>query len=681
MCGIFGCILNKEKTEENKINISKLILTALNLLKNRGYDSCGIYLKSNQLTNIEYMCKFGVDGEEIKKLANIKNPDIFELLELNINKLNESNNNLLYDLGIGHTRWATHGGKTDYNSHPHKSNDTTITLVHNGIISNCEELKKELLLNYNFYSNTDTEVIANLIQYYREETKSENLETVLKIVSEKMVGTWACIIHDSLNPSKLYFIKNESPLLIGLNNDIAIFTSEPSGFMNMVELYYLLREKTYGWVDNKNQIKIFGEYKQLNLIKSTDNDIILSPEYPNWMLKEINDQRNLSVLVNPLTNKLRFNQENVLFNFEFIAPTKYLYIIACGSSYYAGLIASNYFRYTKAFEFVNVIDGGEFSKVHLEAISNPEKDLLVLLISQSGETRDLNIATTICREYSSNRKNKLEPNKLLVNSNSIENIVELSHQEENKIEEQNEKDEIKIIGIINVIGSLISRRTIDNVYTNCGRENAVASTKSCTSQILACLLLSIYKANLNKTLPTKLKEKFLTDLSKLEYNISELIDSLSEKTNQLSKIILEKNKSSMFLLGKDELHGCALEGALKIKEIAYIHAEGFNIAALKHGPYAMIEQDTPIIVLYKNRDHFVKSIIQEIKTRGAFVIEISPDTEEQINLPQIIKLPQNNTFTGLLAVIALQLLAYHLSINKGINPDRPRNLAKVVTVD
>ena len=371
------------------------------------------------------------------------------------------------------------------------------------------------------------------------------------------------------------------------------------------------------------------------------------------MRKEIDDQTRLSVLIDPITNKTRYNNNNILFNFDYIKKCKYLYIIACGSSYYAGLIASNYFRYTKAFELVNVFDGGEFTQAHLEAIKNPEQDLLIVLISQSGETRDLNIATTICREYSSNRKKKLD------------------------IIDNNYEHEIKILGIINVIGSLISRRTIDNIYTNCGRENSVASTKSCTSQIMACLLLAIYKAELNNNLDNELKNKFLNDLKNLESDIS-LILSLEDKIKQIASDIINDGSKSIFLLGKDELYGSALEGALKIKEIAYIHAEGFYITSLKHGPYAMLEKNTPVFILYKKRDHVVKSIIQELITREAKVIEISEYAEEN---EYSIKLPANKTMTGLLSVIVLQLLSYNLSILKGINPDRPRNLAKVVTVD
>lgn len=678
MCGIFGIIkiINSINTNKNSnAKLQELIINALNLLKNRGYDSCGIYI-SDESNNKEFIEKFGVDGEIINEKNGIDyniSCDIFDLMEEKINSIPESIN---YIKGIGHTRWATHGGKTDFNSHPHISNDGKIKLVHNGIISNYDELKSKYLLGYEFKSSTDTEVISNMIQYLKSTNPDLPMDEILKNLTNIMEGTWACIISDTDYPSKLFFMKNESPLLIGLSetNSTIMFTSEPSGFMNLVSKYKLLREKTYGYVSTSGKIKIHGDYKELDLIKSSDNDIKLPPQYSHWMIKEIYDQSKLNVLIDPITNNLRYSHSNVFLNrLDFIRECKYLYIIACGSSYYAGLLASNYFRYTKAFEFVNVFDGGEFTRAHLESIEDPENNLLVVLVSQSGETRDLNIAATICREFSSNRKIKLELNELLHKNDSITDFMKQSNNIINQ-----KKGEIKIIGIINVIGSLISRRVIENIYTNCGRENAVASTKSCTSQILACLLLAIYKSELNNKLSIELKNKFLSDLNRLEIDIANTI-GLEEKIKSISSNILAKNKSSIFLLGKDELHGAALEGALKIKEIAYLHAEGYNISALKHGPYAMIEKDTPIILLYKYRDHFVKSIVEEIKTRGAYVIEISPDVLP--NNPDAIAIPSNKTFTGLIDVIVLQLLSYHLSIAQKINPDMPRNLAKVVTVD
>jgi glucosamine--fructose-6-phosphate aminotransferase (isomerizing) len=637
-------------------------MTGLNLLKNRGYDSCGVYL--NNKLNDNFLVKYGIDGDFIK---NSEEKDIFKILERDINLIE---NPQKFEIGIGHTRWATHGGKTDFNSHPHKSNNNLITVVHNGIISNYHDIKEKYLSNFTFKSSTDTEVVANLIQYLKENV-FQNMNDILSHLNTIFEGTWALLIHDSTEPNRLYFMKNENPLLLAKNDEITIATSEPSGFMNMVSKYILLRDKTYGYMDNTGNIIVKGEYKELDLIKCSMDDIELSSEFPHWMYKEIIEQSKLSILTDPITNTLRYNNNQILFNLDFIKSCKYLYIIACGSSYYAGLIASNYFRATKAFEFVNVFDGGEFTKGHLEAIEDPEKNLLILLISQSGETRDLNIATTICREYSSNRRDVLEKNNLLKHSDSFSISEEETHSTTNEL------GEIKIIGIINVIGSLISRRTIDNIYTNCGRENAVASSKSCTSQILACLLLAIYKSELNNKLSRILKDKFFNDLNRLELDILEVIHN-KKQIEGLAEQILALNKNSIFLLGKDELHGSALEGALKIKEIAYIHAEGFNIAALKHGPYALLEENTPIIIIYKGRDHFVKSIIEETKTRGAYVIEISPYANKN---DYSFKLPDNKTFTGLLAVVALQLLSYYLSVKKGINPDRPRNLAKVVTVD
>jgi len=647
MCGIFGCL----KINNSSIKIIQIIYNALQLLKNRGYDSCGMYINDNE--NSDIIVKYGIDGEKINSSDEV---DIFQLLQKNIQKYDDH-----YMIGLGHTRWATHGGKTDENSHPHRSNNQKFIIVHNGIISNYEYLKTTYLPNYDFTSKTDTEVIINLIEHFYKEKSTDNGDVstniileVLKELTETMEGTWACIIYFIDQPEKCYFIKNENPLLIGKNKELIILTSEPSGFMNLVDSYYLLRNKTYGYIDNNGQIEIIGEYKELPLVKLENNDISLPNNYSHWMRKEIDDQQKLGVLIDPITNQLRYDNNNIFFNFEFIKKCKYLYIIACGSSYYAGIIASNYFRYSRAFEFVNVFDGGEFTKAHLEAIEKPEQDLLIVLISQSGETRDLNIAATICREYSLNRKKNFYMN------------------------DKNYENEIKILGIINVIGSLISRRTIDNIYTNCGRENAVASTKSCTYQIISCLLLSIYKSQLNNNLDVELKNKFLNDLKRLENDITSVI-LLENKIKHIAEHILNHNRKSIFLLGKDELYGSALEGALKIKEIAYIHAEGFYITSLKHGPFALLEKNIPIIILYKNKDHFIYSLIEEVKTREAYVIEISENANENDDLS--IKLPRNKTMTGLLSVIVLQLLSYHLSVLNGINPDMPRNLAKVVTVD
>ena len=667
MCGIFGCL----RKIKNNSNIIKKMITSINLLKNRGYDSCGVYMRSKK--NDEYLIKIGIDGEIIK---NNDEKDIFKILDNEIYNIEEQEK---YYIGLSHTRWATHGGKTDINSHPHYSNDNKIILVHNGIISNYDVLKNIYLFNYNFYSSTDTEVIANLISHFKNENPLIKFVDVLKLVEEVMEGTWACIIYNKDEENRLYFMKNENPLLLGKSDDMMMLTSEPSGFLNTVDNYILLRDKTIGYFEDDGNLIINGEWSQLSLIKTNNNEIELPDRYDHWMRKEIDDQVNINVLTDPITKLCRYDNDKILFNMEFIEKCKYLYIIGCGSSYYAGLIASNYFRFTNAFEFVNVFDGSEFNKSYLEAIENPERDLLIIMISQSGETRDLDIATSICRSFSSNRKNTLKINPIVLNNND----PKLSLIDSNIEEDNNNKniDEIKIIGIINVIDSLISRRTLYNIYTNSGRENAVAATKSCTSQILACLLLAIYKSQLNNKLEKTLKNKFFNDLNMLKININEIIqleDKIKLIAFKINNILTNTNSNSLFILGKDELYGSALEGALKIKEISYIHAEAHYIAGFKHGVYSLVHNQIPVIILYKNRNHFIKSVIEEIKTRNAFVIEIS---NEAIDNENNIIIPNNKTFTGILYIITLQLLSYHLSILKNINPDRPRNLAKTCTTD
>ncbi len=658
MCGIYGCI--KNDFSNNSINIPATILKGLNILKNRGYDSCGIYLNNSNNSNNSnsYITKLGIDGDIIRVKENI-NKTIFDVLDTNIqNNLAVNNELQLYSVGFGHTRWATHGAKTDYNSHPHVSNNKQFILVHNGIVSNFNTLKEIYLSDYSFSSTTDSEVIVNMIEYLYHSKKEKGYNFSLLDILDELTnlylnGTWACIIYNIEEPNKLYFIKNGCPLVIGKTNkdsSMYILTSEPSGFMNLVNNYYSLEDGCIGSIDinsiNNNtsvndNLLIKGKYKVFDTIKLNENDLTLDPKYKFWMYKEIKDQMKLDIFIDPLVNMPRFTKDKINFNIDFLTNKKYLYILGCGSSFYAGLLAENMYRKLGIFNFINVIDAGEFNSSYLELIADPENELLVMYISQSGETRDLIVASDICHKYNPN---------------------------------------IKTIGIINVIGSLLSTKTNYNIYTNCGKENSVASTKSFTSQVIACNLLGLYKYQLTHKLDQHFLsyfDKVYNDLSILQLDISKVLQQ-KDHIQQIAKKIVSNKNRNMFLLGKDNLHGIALEGALKIKEVSYFHAEGFNLTSLKHGPYSLIEDKTPIIVLYNELTHSVKSVIEEIKTRDALVIELSHCADP--NEYNII-VPFNETFYPILSTISLQLLAYYMSIEQGINPDTPRNLAKVVTVD
>lgn len=660
MCGIYGCV----KNPKNKIKIKELLLQALNLLKNRGYDSFGVFL--NDTSNNYILEKLGIDG---KIIEHQETKDIFKYIE---NILETTNKN--YTIGFGHTRWATHGGKTDENAHPHQSKCGKFILVHNGIISNYELLKKKYLKNTSLKSQTDSEVLVNLISIFYEKYDLPFLE-ILKKIETELIGSWACIIYNIDEPQKLYFIKNGSPLLLSKTNDLVMISSETTGFLNLSEEYILLRDNSMGYIENNN-IFIEGEYKTMKIHKNNNLDLQLSNKYSHWMRKEIDDQIDMNVLFDPITSLKRINEYTVNLDLEFIKECKYLFIIACGSSYFAGAIASNYFRFTKAFEFVNVIEAGEFTKTHLECIENPEKDLLILIISQSGETCDLNNCINICREYSSNRKNLIKNNNL--NEDPKEYLL---NQKINLI--SNENDEIKIIGMINVIDSLLSRRTISNIYTNVGRENAVASTKSNSGQIISCLLLSIYKAQLNNKLENSLQLKFFNDLNKLHIDIQNTIllePKIKIIAEKINNILLQSNENSMYLLGLHELKYACDEGSLKLKEISYIHAEAFHVLNLKHGPFALLKQNAIVVICYKNKNHVIKSCIQEIKSRNGIVFEISQDTENE-DSDFNLTIPINKTFIGLLTIIVFQLLSYHIGLLRNNNIDYPKNLCKTSTVD
>lgn len=604
MCGIIGYL----SLNNNSLNI---LYNGLKQLQNRGYDSAGIsYIKNNMIENIKY--------------ASDDNDSA-------LNKLNKNlNYNLDINYGIGHTRWATHGAKTDYNAHPHICYQNKFVLVHNGIIENFEEIKKNLLKKgIKFKSETDSEVIINSISYYSNYyTVEESIQKTLNLCN----GTWAIIIMTLNNKNTLYLSRHGSPLLLSYNENYALITSEQSGFQNLVNNYIVLENSDIiklSIIDNKiffkNELKnILYQNKEINKI---DEINLEDSGYNHWTIKEIHEQsesirRGLSLGGRILSNyEVKLGGLND--NKDLLKNIDNIILLGCGTSYHSGLIGMYYLKDLCNFNSVQLFDGAEFEVHDIPKIGNS----VFILISQSGETKDLHRCIQIAQE-----------------------------------------NNIFTIGVINVVDSLIAREVNCGCYLNAGREIGVASTKAFTSQCLILALISIWFSQIHNINLLK-RKNMIDDLRKLPNNINEYL----KNENIKDYIHLFKNKKSTFILGKGKSHAIALEGALKIKEISYIHAEGYSSSSLKHGPFALLEKDFPVILINPNDKYWNKSnnAYQELLSRNANVIVIG----------ETIKTPINKSFQEIINIIPLQLIAYYISIDKGYNPDMPKNLAKVVTVE
>ena len=616
MCGIFGII-----TILKDMNIYKIIINGLIQLQNRGYDSSGISILND-------------NNFEIYKYASTNElSSINKLLNLNL-----SFNNI--SLGIGHNRWATHGAKNDINAHPHISNDKKFIIVHNGIIENYQELKSFLINNgYIFYSQTDTEIIVNLISYYFNNLN--NTFHAIKKTIEKLEGTYGIIILNNSEPDNIYAVRNGSPLLIGYNDEYAIITSEQSGLCNMVNTYITLNNDDI-CVINKN------EYNKINV--HTSNDYIhkninitnydLTPEpYKHWTIKEINEQTNTIFNAINRGGRIKNNSEVKLGGLEskinLLKNINNIIILGCGTSYYAGLYGMYFLKNICNFNTVSVFDGAEFNNYDIPKVGNTA----FILISQSGETKDLHRCIDIAN-----------------------------------------KNNIITIGIINVVDSLIAREVDCGIYCNAGREIGVASTKSFTSQIICLSLLSIWFAQINEINEIK-RINIIKDLQNLSNDFKNTIENIDKQIQDISKKFM--NYNNLFILGKGTDECISKEGSLKIKEISYIHSEGYSASSLKHGPFALLDENFPVIILNCHEEHNSKILncFEEVHSRNSPIIIISNydfiTNKECIK----IKVSKNNSYSSLLGIIPIQLLAYYLSVNKNINPDIPKNLAKVVTVE
>jgi len=584
MCGIIGYYGLK--------NASNIILDGLKSLEYRGYDSWGIAVKTKDEFNI------------IKKVGKISDTAT----------VNFGNGNI----AIGHTRWSTHGRVTHENAHPHTSNDGKIAVVHNGIIENYQELKKMLLeKGFNFKSDTDTEVIPILIQYFMKE---HSFYDATKLTFEKLVGSYAVVVlHQDEN--KIIAARNGSPLVLGINKKECFVASDIPAFLDHTKQVIYL--ENYDIVEINDKISIFNLKDKLYVNRDIKN-IDWSPQqakkgnFEHFMLKEIMEQ---AETIERASMQDKKSIENIASK---IRKASEIIFVACGSSYNACLCAKYLFSEI-AKRNVNVVLGSEFAS-QAEFLT---KDSLVIAVSQSGETADVLEAVNITKEKGA-----------------------------------------EIVSIVNVIGSSLYRQAKHSILMQSGPEICVLSTKTYTSQ-LAILILLAYTLNNNfEEGQSKLKEliRFIYYLT--SNHTKEYITNLAEKL---------RYANNLFLIGRGLEYPTALEAALKIKEVSYMHAEGFAGGELKHGTIALIDHGTPCIVFVsnKNKQEILANAI-EIKSRNGFIIGVAEEDNEIFDF--FIKVRDSGVGNAICHIIPIQILAYQLAVLKGLDPDKPRNLAKSVTV-
>ena len=590
------------------------LINGLKQLQNRGYDSAGI-------------CGIKKDRKwVIHKYASTENINALNELEKRKDEYKGITN------GIAHTRWATHGPKTDINSHPHMSQSGLFSIVHNGIIENFHSLKQMLIENgFAFQSETDSEVIANLLEF--------NYEGDVKMCIQKTInnleGTWGLAIICLEFPEQLFCTRHGSPLLVGKDDNIAIVTSEQSGFCGLMNDYIVLQNNDICLIEKiENKIAVITN-ESYDLKKTTASQFISSPyPYPHWTLREINEQIDSSLRAISLGGRLLSNNEVKLGGLDEnkveLMEINHLVLLGCGTSYFSGLMAIHFFKELGNFHSVQILDGADFND---RDIPKNGKTALVL-ISQSGETKDLHRCIQIGKQH-----------------------------------------DLFLIGLVNVVDSLIAREVHCGCYLNAGREVAVASTKAYSSQVILLSMMAVWFAQQRDLYPLK-RTQYVKDIRNLHYDIQYTLEKNTFSDDLLNIV----NKPSCFLLGKGKGESVAKEGALKIKEISYIHAEGYSTSSLKHGPFALLEKDFPVILLAPHNEHYSKSenAFEEIKSRHASIVWI---TNKESDKQNCLYVANNETFLDLLMVIPLQLMAYHLSVKKELNPDMPRNLAKVVTVE
>ena len=614
MCGIVAYIGTQEAFP--------IIIEGLKRLEYRGYDSAGISILDRKL--ITYKKKGKVN--ELESFAK--------------NHENGTNGNI----GIGHTRWATHGAPDDINAHPHNSGDGRLTLVHNGIIENYDILKKALTnLGHSFKSETDTEVLVHLI----EELQNKNnlsLEEAVRQSLGKVVGAYAIVVFDKNDPDKIVGARKSSPLVLGIGDKELFIASDATPIIKFTKKVIYLEDQEVA------TIKRDGTYIVKNIKNETMNrtvhEIDLKMEeiekggYDHFMLKEIYQQP--QTIAESLRGRINLEEGWAILggmqdHLKKMVNAERIIILACGTSWHSGLIGE-YLIESLARIPVEVEYASEF-RYRTPIIR--EKDLYIA-ISQSGETADTLAALELAKPIGP-----------------------------------------LLYGIVNVVGSSIARFTDCGSYTHAGPEIGVASTKAFTSQLTILTIMALYLGHERGTINESDFNRYLAELQDIPKKVAQILES-NEQIKYIASEIKDANNA--LYLGRGYNFPVALEGALKLKEISYIHAEGYPAAEMKHGPIALIDKDMPVIVIATNIHNYDKIVsnIQEVKARDGFVIAIVNEKDTRIRKMAnfVIEIPiTEDPFTPLLSVIPLQLLAYHIAVLRDCNVDQPRNLAKSVTVE
>ena len=616
MCGIVGYIGNQKA--------APILLAGLTKLEYRGYDSAGIAVMENGKIEVQK------DKGRVSNLYKIKDIE-----------------NLQGTIGIAHTRWATHGVPSKENAHPHIDNSKRFAVVHNGIIENYVELRKELEAEgYSFYSQTDTEVIPNLIQYfYDKDEKNDELKIVraVKNTTDKLIGSYAIEVVSNENPDKMVVVRKDSPLVIGKGSNENYIASDIPAILSYTKDFYLLENLEFAML-SRDSIRFFDkDLKEFNKKADTITWNAMAADkngYEDYMLKEIYEQPTaIRETIGTRVNEGICKFDELNFTKEYLSSLKQIYIVACGTAMHAGLaVKSTIERMSKIHTQVDIASEFRYRDPLVD-----EKTLCIF-ITQSGETADTIAALKLCKEKGA-----------------------------------------KTLAVTNVIGSSITREADYSIYTHAGPEIAVASTKAYTSQITLLVLLAMYFAQILNTINKEELDSIIKEMLVLPNKVEEVLKSTEQIKDIAKHMFKEKD---VFYLGRGIDYTTAQEASLKVKEISYIHSESYAAGELKHGTIALIEKGVNVIGIMTDTNLVKKTVsnMEEIITRGAITtVVLSEEVAKDLNtdiFTNVIVVPDTEIYLSpIITVVPLQLLAYYISKEKGLDVDKPRNLAKSVTVE